>query len=151
MRAKRIQGADPTPIGAPPDWKEEENGHCTALFVREDVIDGVAFKHSAWEGEDGEALRMLAGASLVLGVNAKRHPVVRIGFAELPEIFEPVMQARTFTAPDGTRVCRVEMLFSHDGGKRAYANVIIDGTLADAISTGVTRIETFARKEGWSQ
>lgn len=151
MRARRISGADPTPIGAPPDWSEEENGHCTALFVRRARIDGIDFMQSAWDSDSGESIKTLAGAAVVLGVACHQHPVVHMGVAELPEVFEPVIQARTYHDPKGQRMVRVEMLFAHEGGSRAYANVKVDGTLADAVSTGVTRIETYARDQGWTE
>lgn len=150
MRARRISGADPTPIGAPPDWKEEENGHCTALFVRHDVVAGIQFKRSAWDAESGESIMLLAGAAVVLGVNAKRHPVVNMGVSELPEDFEPVVQARRFTTPSGAAAVRVEMLFPFEGGKRAFANEIVSGSFAEAVGRGVTRVEEFARSQGWT-
>lgn len=149
MRVRRISGADPQPIAAPPDWNEETHGHCTALFVRRETINGIEFMRSAWEGEGGEALLILAGAAVVLGVAADRHPVVNMGVAELPDYFDPVMQSQCFVTPGGARAVRVEMLFCHDGGRKAFASVLIDGTLADAVSTGITRIEAYARKEGW--
>lgn len=149
MRARKISGAEPTPVGAPANWSEEENGHCTALFIRKTRIDGIDFMQSAWDTDSGESIKTLAGAAVILGVSANDHPVVHIGVADLPETFEPVIQARTFHDPQGQRMVRVEMLFDHEGGSRAYAKVKIDGTLADAVSAGVTRVETFARTQGW--
>lgn len=151
MRTIRIAGADPKPLGAPPDWNEAESGHCGALFVRRELIDGVHYMRSAWEVDHGEAALLYAGAKLTLGVAGQQHPVVQLGVADLPDDFEPVVHARRFTHTDGRPCVRVEMLFPHDGGQRAFANVHVDGTLADAISTGVTQIETFARKQGWTQ
>src|SRR3546814_3324345 len=103
MRARKISGADPTPIGAPPNWSEEENGHCTALFVRKEKIDGIDFMRSAWDTDSGESIKTLAGAAVILGVSANEHPVVHMGVADLPEVFEPVIQARTFHDPKGHR------------------------------------------------
>jgi len=151
MRTIRIAGADPKPLGAPPDWNEAESGHCGALFVRRELIDGVHYMRSAWEVDHGEAALLYAGAKLTLGVAGQQHPVVQLGVADLPDDFEPVVHARRFTHTDGRPCVRVEMLFPHEGGQRAFANVHVDGTLADAISTGVTQIETFARKQGWTQ
>lgn len=151
MRAIRIAGADPRPLGAPPDWNEEEAGHCSALFIRREQIDGVHYMRSAWEVDHGEAALLYAGARLTLGVAGQQHPVVHLGVADLPDDFEPVVHARRFTHADGRPCVRVEMLFPHEGGKRAFAEVHVDGTLADAISLGVTQIEGFARKQGWTE
>lgn len=149
MRATRIAGADPLPLGAPPDWKEDEAGHCGALFIRRELIDGVHYMRSAWEVDHGEAALLYAGARLTLGVAGQQHPVVQLGVTDLPADFEPVVHARRFTHTDGRACVRVEMLFPHEGGQRAFANVHVDGTLADAISTGVTQIEAYARSHGW--
>lgn len=149
MRARRITGADPIPLGAPADWKEDENGQCTALFVRREKIDGIDFMRSAWDADPGEAMKMFAGAPMIAGISGQNHAVVHYVVGELPETFEPVVMARRFTTPDGHAAVRVEMLFPDEGGRRLFANVLIDGTLADAISIGVTRVENFARNKGW--
>lgn len=148
MRPRKIEGADPKPIGAPADWKPEDQGVCHALFVRTEVIEGVTYKRSAWDVDDIEALRMLAGGALTLGLSVDHHPVVQLGTAELPEDFDPVVVSRIFHLPDGQRCVRVETLYPNEGGQRVHANVKIDGTLADAISIGVTRIENLARNRG---
>lgn len=149
MTPRRISDADPKPIGAPADWKEEDQGTCHALWVRSEIIDGISFKRSAWEGTDIEAMQLLAGGALTLGLSVDQHPVVQIGVGELPDDFEPVMVARTFHLPSGQRCVRVETLYPNEGVQRVHAAVPIDGTLADAISIGVTRIEALARKRGW--
>lgn len=149
MRAVRIAGADPTPLGAPPDWNPETDGHCGALFIRRDVEGGVAFMKSAWEVEAVEASMLFAGARLVLGVAGDRHPVVNLSTTELPADFEPVVTARRISSLDGKPLVRVEMLYPYGGGSRGFVEVHVDGTLADAISTGVTLIEALARRNGW--
>lgn len=149
MRPARISGADPLPLGAPRDWNEEQHGHCAALFIRRECIDGIAYMRSSWEVESGEAALMLAGANMTLGIQGFEHPVVQLGVGQLPPDFDPVLTARRFTHVSGLPFVRVEMLFPHAGGQRGYCEVHVDGTLADAISTGVTRIEALARKEGW--
>ena len=149
MRPARISGADPTPLGAPADWNEEQHGHCGALFVRREQIAGVAYMRSAWEVEASEAALMLAGAKLTLGVAGHCHPVVQLGVADLPADFEPVVHARRFTHADGRPCVRVEMLFPHAGGRRGFIEVHVDGTLADAVSHGISRVEQLARREGW--
>lgn len=152
MRPTRIAGADPRPLGAPPDWNEEEAGHCAALFIRREQIDGVHYMRSAWEVEHGEAAFLYAGARLTLGVAGQQHPVVQLGITDLPDDFEPVVHARRFTHTDGRACVRVEMLFPHEGGQRAFSSVSIgDSTLAQAVATGINQIEAFARKNGWTK
>lgn len=149
MRPVRIAGADPKPIGAPRDWDPEKHGHCAALFVRSELIDGVPYMRSAWESEASEAAMIFAGASLHLGVQGTEHPVVQLGIGPLPDGFEPTVTARRFSDLQGRPGVRVEMMFPYAGGRRGWCEVPVDGTLADAISIGVTRIEALARKEGW--
>lgn len=134
MRPTRIAGADPLPLGAPPDWNEATDGPCSALFVRRENVAGVAFMRSAWEVDAAEAIYMLAGAKLTLGIAGQKHPVVALGIDPLPSDFEPVTMARRFTTPSGQAAVHVEMLFPYGGGQRAYANVLVaDGGLAAAI------------------
>ena len=150
MRPTRISGAEPRPLDAPPDWKPDEDGHCTALFVRRETSGGLPIMRSAWEVDDSEALMLFAGARLTLGVAGTCHPVVQLGVADLPDDFEPIVQARRFNAPDGRACVRVEMLFPVRGGSRAFANVLVgEGGLAPAIAMGVEQIEQFALKNGW--
>ncbi len=151
MRPTRIPGADPQPLGAPPDWNEDESGHCGALFVRREQIGGVAYMRSAWEVDHGEAAFLYAGARLTLGVAGQCHPVVQLGITPLPPDFEPVVHARRFTHTDGRACVRVEMLFPHEGGQRAFANVAIgSSSLAAAVASGIDQIEQFALKNGWT-
>jgi hypothetical protein len=151
MRPARISGADPKPLGAPPDWNEAEHGHCGGLFIRRENLAGVHFMRSAWEVETGEAALMLAGAPLNLGVQGHAHPVVQLGVGSLPVDFEPVVTARRFNDLKGRPMVRVEMLFPYVGGRRGFAEEHVDGTLADAVSTAITRIEKLARDEGWTE
>lgn len=150
MRATRIEGADPRPLGAPADWNEETHGHCGALFIRREVHSGVPYMRSAWEVESNEAALLFAGARLTLGIQGQMHPVVQLGVSDLPPDFEPVMTARRFTATDGRPCVRVEMLFPHGGGRRGFCEEHVDGTLADAVSSAIIRIEALARREGWA-
>ena len=149
MTPRRITDADPKPVGAPADWKPDDQGVCHALWVRTEVIDGITYKRSAWDATDIEAMMMLCGGAVTIGLSVKDHPVVQMGVDDLPETFDPVMIARTFHLPSGQRCVRVETLYPNDGGQRVHASVKIDGTLADAISIGVTRIEAMARSRGW--
>lgn len=149
MRAVRIAGADPLPLGAPRDWNEAQHGHCGGLFIRRELIDGIPYMRSAWEVEATEAALLFAGARMTLGIQGTEHPVVQMGLTPLPDDFEPTVMARRFTHVSGTPCVRVEMLFAHAGGRRGFCEVKVDGTLADAVSEGVTRIEALARREGW--
>lgn len=150
MRPTRIEGADPKPLGAPSDWKPDENGHCSALFVRRERIDNLDYMRSAWEVESGEATRLFAGARLTLGIAGDCHPVVQLGTTELPEEFEPVVTARRLTAADGAPMVRVEMLYPANKGAAAYAVVPVETSLGAAISRGVDLIEGLAREKGWA-
>lgn len=151
MRPIRIDGAEAKPLGAPPDWKEDESGHCGALFIRREEIAGVAYMRSAWDVEHGEATLMFAGAKLTLGISGSCHPIVQLGIAELPPDFEPVMTARRFTSPDGIAWVRVEMLFAHAGGRKAFCEHPVEGKLADAVKSAIIKIERLAKREGWTE
>lgn len=150
MRTVRIQGADPRPLAAPDDWSEEKYGHCGALFVRREEIDGMNYMRSAWEVDPAEAALLYAGGSLILGVAGNCHPVVHMEVVAPAPEFDPVVHARRYTAPDGTDCCRVEILFPHEGGRRAFAVVKVTGRLADAVAEGIELIEALARSEGWT-
>jgi hypothetical protein len=149
MRPARIIGADPKPLGAPPDWSEETHGHCGALFIRREKINGVPYMRSAWDVEAIEAAQLLAGANVTLGIQGCAHPVVHLDIGDLPADFEPVMTARRFSDLTGRSMVRVEMLFPHAGGRRSYSEVPVDGALAEAVAIGIVRIEELARSRGW--
>lgn len=150
MRSTRIEGADPKPLGAPRDWSEETHGHCGALFIRREKVDGMPFMRSSWEADAEESLRFLAGGTLHLGIQGTCHPVVQVGPGTLPEDFEPVMQGRRLIDPEGRPYVRVEMLFAYQGGRRAYAeNYMKDGQFADTVARCVDQIEQLARAKGW--
>lgn len=151
MRPTRIAGADPVPLGAPPDWDEATAGHCSGLFIRREEIAGVAVMRSAWEVDAAEAIYLFAGSRLTLGVSGDCHPVVSLGVDPLPPDFEPVMTARRYLSPDGVPMVRVEMLFPYGGGQRAFANVALaENDLAASVAQGVRLIEAFALKHGWT-
>lgn len=149
MRARRITGAEPEPIGAPKGWSEEEHGHCTALFVRKDKLEGIDFLSSAWEGDDGDVIKQLAGGGVILGIAADQHPVVHMAVGDLPEQFDPVLIARPFTNPKGEPFIRAEMIFPVNGGSRVMASEAVLGDLSAAIARAVIRIEAHARNQGW--
>lgn len=151
MRPVRITGSDPAPLGAPSDWSEATHGHCGGLFVRREQIGGIAYMRSAWEVETGEAALLYAGARMTLGISGYAHPVVQMGIGDLPADFEPTVMARRFTDAAGRACARVEMLFPHAGGRRGFAEVRVEGTLADAVAHGVSLVEGLARREGWTE
>lgn len=148
MKAVRITGSLPRPLGAPPDWKEED-GHCAGLFIRPEVIEGIAFMRSAWESTELEAAHLLAGGCLILGVSGNRHPVIHMSI-EAGEDFEPVVTCRGVALGDCTVGVRVEMLFSHEDCKQASINVGFDGrTYAEAVEFGIEKCVELARESGW--
>lgn len=150
MNPVRIDGAIAEPLDAPDDWNRDENGICGRLFIRLDVEQGVPFMRSAWEASPEEALVLLAGAKVILGISGNRHPVVNLGVAQLPVDFAPVSTARQFVALDGTAAIRVDMLFDAQGGKRGFAEVRLEGrTWAEAVQQGIDLIVELARREGW--
>jgi hypothetical protein len=151
MRAVRISGADPRPLNAPADWREETEGHCGALFIRRERISGVAYMRSAWEVEAPEALALLAGARLTLGVAGDCHPVVQLGVGDAPPDFQPVITARRFVDLKGRPAVRVEMLFPFGGGRSGFCEILIDGSMASAVAKGIILIEELAHREGWVQ
>lgn len=150
MKPVRIAGALEKPLNAPPDWDREENGLCGALFIRPETIEGVPFMRSAWEADPEEALLLLGGAKVILGISGNRHPVGNLAIDQLPEDFQPVMTARPFAALDGTQAIRVEMLFDAQGGRRGFCEVRTEGrTYGEAVEYGVAQVIDLARKEGW--
>ncbi len=152
MRPIRISGADPKPLNAPPDWNEAEAGHCGALFIRRETLDGINYMRSAWEVDGVDVAFLLGSASLTLGVSGSCHPVVQLGVSALPDDFEPVVSARRYNDPQARACVRVEMLFPYENGKRAYADVLIgDAGFAAAVALGISQIEGYARKNGWTE
>jgi hypothetical protein len=150
MRPIRIEGAEPKPLNAPADWVEETHGHCQGLFVRREIAaGGLHLMRSAWEVELTEAACLYAGAALELGVAGQCHPVVQLSVGKLPAEFEPVVNARRWTTPDGHRMVRVEMIFPHAGGCRAFSNQPVSESFAVAVARGVQAVEEYARSVRW--
>lgn len=138
-------------FGAPANWNEAESGHCAALYVRAEVLDGVPFMRSAWESAPAEAIQMVAGGKLVIGISgdpaATAHPVVNM-MIEPAADFEPTFTAAEQRKPDGQRVMRVEMLLA--AGHRVFAEGRLDGfTRGQAIAAAVDDIERLAREKSW--
>jgi hypothetical protein len=147
MRLKRIEGADPVPIGAPPDWNPETHGRCSALFVRHEVLGGIPWMRSAHEVETREALEFFAGAPLYLGVSAPQHPVIQFSVGPLPPAFDPVATVRRYRDDHGREVVRAEMLWP--GGHAAFAEAYITRSFPGAVATCMEKLEEIARANGW--
>lgn len=148
MRAAVIAGFTACP-GAPAGWDPAQQGHCQALPIREDVVNGVTFMRSAWETEAHEAALLFAGAKIHLGVSAAVHPVVNLAVRDLPDDFEPVVTARRFRCPIRGQCVRVEALFPKPPeGLRIFAERAVVSGFTDAFASALTAIETLARERG---
>jgi hypothetical protein len=134
----------------PADWDEAKNGHCGTLFTRADEIDGVDFMHSAWDVEAREALLLLGGAKLILGISGRRHPVVHLNVEQLPETFPPVHMVREVTLLDGRPAVRVDSLYAHgNDAKRVYCEQLIeDGDVPAATAEAMRQAIAFAKASG---
>jgi hypothetical protein len=147
MNPARIEG-DAVPLGKPQDWQDDENGHCSTLWVRHDLDRGVSFLRSAWEVEADEAGWMLAGAKLQLGIAGTAHPVVNLGLGPIPEDFTPPLTVQRMVTPSGFAAVRVVMYLPNKMRVHADALLGSDG-LAPAVSLAIVEIEALCRREGW--
>lgn len=138
-------------IGAPENWDESQHGHCGALFVRFERVDGLDFMRSAWEIPLTEAHMLLCGSKLVLGVSAPIHPVLHMMVDRLPPDFQPCYLVRPFTNTTGKSMVRVEALFAGgDRLRRIFCEQHIDeGGLSIATGRGIEAVEELARQNGW--
>lgn len=76
MEIARIEGATRT-LGAPPEWDNEKNGHCSALPIRD--VRGPDESHwmiSAWQPSIEELQMLARGESIKLWIQGTLHPVV---------------------------------------------------------------------------
>lgn len=72
-------------LGAPPDWKPEEQGHCAYLAVADvDTSAGPAML-SVWEPTPEELGRLNAGAKVRLWVVGRVHPPVSLDVGQEPQ------------------------------------------------------------------
>lgn len=153
VKAVRIDGARTPPIGAPGNWTEESHGHCQALFVRDEVIEGLRFMRSAWEVGADEAGWLLAGANLQLGVSAPQHPVVNIGLGPTPPGL-PVHTIRQITDLKGRAMVRVTLyappnVESRKTGGTVWAEAEITSSgFIDAVREALASIELVAAEQG---
>ena len=156
MRAAVIERHSPNPLAAPEGWNEERDGKCTALFVRPEEIDGTHFLRSAWEADPSEAIQLLGGGKMILGISGYQHPVVHLCVDQVPEDFAPVVTARQYTTLQNVPAVHVEMMFSTtDGARIGRVDVgLVDEQghpvpLGVAIAQGVGEIGLLAEREGW--
>lgn len=150
MRIGKIEGADPTPLGAPRDWNPDTHGHCGALFVRREVLSGVGFMRSAWETDQTEALRQLAGGKLILSIAGSCHPVVHLEVEAPPEDAEPMYGVRRCVSLSGEPGVRVDAVYPAGGGHRCYCEAILNGEeFSAAVAGAIQRCDDTARREGW--
>lgn len=79
----RIEGYTRS-FGPPANWKPE-NGSCSTLVIRDEVIEDVMFMTSLYEFTPDEVAAIGAGAHIVLGISGAVHPVVFMKITEPPE------------------------------------------------------------------
>jgi hypothetical protein len=99
-----------TVAGRPENWDESVQGKCHGLPLRLDLVGDLQFMRSAWEPSDDELARLIAGATIELGISAPQHPVVQMGVGAVPFDSEigarPIYVIRDMTDADGARWCR---------------------------------------------
>ena len=138
-------------LSAPSDWKEEENGHCSALFIRDVEIDGLRYMRSAWEFTPLEAHQLLAGSKMVLGISGVTHPVCHLIVDDPPVRFDPVVVARRFTTAHGRPAVRAEQLVPGKPVRRVWCEEPVDEAegLGIAIGRAVDKMEQMIKENGW--
>lgn len=145
MNPVRIEDATHA-LGKPANWDDETAGRCSTLWVRAAVEDGVPFMFSAWEAAPDEALCLLAGAKMRLGISGQSHPVVNVAVGPLPDdLVSPLIVERVLSG----QVPAVLVSMLSPEKRRIYCQAIVgeDG-LGMAIKTAVDEIERFVRDDG---
>lgn len=151
MLPTRIDGAMDKPIGAPDDWNPDQNGHCAALFVRCDQVDGIRYLRSAWETTPSEALSLLAGGKVELGLATRAHPVTSLGVSMPADGCNPAMSVRFLSEPNGTPYIRVEALYPSTPPVILYCEVRPKAngmSNAQGVAHAIEQIEELARSKG---
>ena len=147
MTPARIEG-DAFPLGKPRDWKDDEHGRCSTLWVRRDIEQGVPFLRSAWDVDSNEAGWLLAGAKVQFGLCVPQHPVINVGLGPIPEDFAPPVTVQQIVKPDGQRVARVTMFMPNR--QTIFAEVTIEPEgLGAAVKLAIDEIEALGEREGW--
>lgn len=151
MIPTRIEGAMENPLDAPADWNPDQNGHCGALFVRCDQVNGIRFLRSAWEALPSEALALLAGGKVELGLAARDHPVVNLGVAMPASGVNAAMSVRFLNEPDGTEYIRVDAIYPSATPDIIFCEARpkpLGMTNAAGIAAAIEQIEELARSRG---
>lgn len=136
-------------LSAPKDWDEAKNGRCAELFIKVEQVDGLRFMRSSWEPEADEAMRLLAGGKLTLGVSGNIHPVIDMTVPDMPADHEPLIVVRIVTLFDGQRGIRVEGMFPACKTHRIFAEAPIKASLAEAVAVAMMHVEQLAKNAGW--
>ena len=153
MNPARIEDAD-TSLPAPPDWDETTHGPCTALAVRFDVIEGVPFMVSAWEVNGDEALTVLAGGKVHLGISGNRHPVVRMAVQPPPDQPWPVSTVREMLDRNGDHCVEVVTMWPPlPGSTKAHRGLcqarVQEGGVPMAVGLAFQELAKLAKKNRW--
>lgn len=78
MIPARVEGATRW-LGAPRDWRPEENGDCSHLAIRDDFLDGgMPVMISAWEPTPAEIQKIIEGKPIYLQICGSAHPPVAV-------------------------------------------------------------------------
>lgn len=77
MIPARIDGCTRV-MGAPENWSVEENGPCSGLPIRDEVIEGLPVMVSVWEPTPDELAQLKLGAKVRLMVVGTGHPIVNL-------------------------------------------------------------------------
>lgn len=83
MISARIQRATRY-LGAPPDWKPEENGPCGHLAIRDEATTAGPAMISAWHPTPAELERLNQGASVHVIIVGTVHPPIDIRVGPRP-------------------------------------------------------------------
>lgn len=117
----------------------------SALATRREVIGGYVFATSAWEPEKDDAIRLLAGADVMLGISAPWHPVVRLTTGDVPLGGPPVLTVEHVTAQGTPEAVRVTMLIpgsAENPGppKKVWCEMEVAGDFARAVAEGIRHL-----------
>lgn len=155
MQPARIEDAS-TALKPPTDWDEAENGRCGQLAIRVERIAGVQFMFSAWEVGPEEALIILAGGKVQLGVSGSVHPVVNLAVQPAPEQVYPVSVVREVLDSAGYLTMEVETLWPPlAGSTKAHRGRIAvrveDGGIPMAVGLAFQQLAGLAKEHGWTE
>lgn len=153
MLPARIEDAD-TALRPPADWDEAQNGRCGSLPIRVERIDGVQFMISAWEVSTDEAMVLLAGGKVQLGVSGSAHPVVNLNVSPPSEQVWPVSMVREMLDNKGDHCVEVETMWPPlEGSTKAHRGRcvarIADGGVPMAVGLAFQELAKLAKQNRW--